>query len=92
MNHIDAMNSVTPDTAARDALTVVDAIQDLPPGRQMAAVAFLFFAVMQRHGKDTRDALLASEARFRDALDVQLNHRPGDATRALADYIRSELR
>lgn len=92
MNIRDSLNSITPDTAARTAMRIVDAIQDLPPAEQVAGASFLFFALARRFRQDSREALLASERRFVDALDSQLNHRPGDATRALANYIQGELK
>lgn len=91
MNITDALNSVTPDTAARAAFRAVDALQDLPPAEQAAGISMLFLMLTRRFRVNGRDALAQAGRRIEDALAPNANDRPGDVARALRRYLKEEL-
>lgn len=84
----DAVSMVPAQDAVRGAFVAVDAIQSLPAGLQVAAVATLFTAFCDHTGLDPSQLIDASRRRL---FDHDVPHTQRVEAAALAAYVKGEI-
>ena len=83
----DGLNFQKPHETIRDTYSVINAIQDLPPARQVAAVATAFDQICLRLGLDPNETRLRQRRVLKVADDLNLTE-----GRSLEFYIDNELK
>lgn len=86
-NAIDQLNMVTAEQAQRTAFRVLDQLQDIPAGEQIAAMSLMFLLLCQRHQQNPRDVLDKGSKILLDAF----TEGRGEYIRALRNYLKEEL-
>lgn len=81
----DLMNSIPPVTAARDAMSIVDLMQDMTAERQIIALTSVYRLMVERFGVSPHDIHTVS--------DNIMNHADGRRAefKAVAAYMEGEL-
>lgn len=86
-NAIDQLNMVTAEQAQRTAFRILDQLQDMQPGHQVAALSLMFLLVCERHHQSPRDVLHKGSKILLDAF----TEGRGEYIRALRNYLKEEL-
>lgn len=86
-NATDQLNMVTSDSAQRVAFRVLDQLQDVPAGTQLAALSLMFLLMCQRYQQNPRDVLDKGSKILLDAF----TEGRGEYIRALRNYLKEEL-
>ena len=84
---LDQLNGITSQRAQQVAFKVVDALQQEPPGHQVAAASLVFLMMCKRFNARPSDVLNKTEMILRDTL----REGRGEYVRAIQNYIREEL-
>lgn len=81
----DLMNNIAVGDAARDAMTVLDALQKMTPERQIIALTAVYRLMTERFGIEPQD--------IHTTADNIMNHAQGRRREfeAVADYMEGEL-
>lgn len=87
MNITDQLNNTPSSEAVRVAFGVVDQLQHIKPGVQVAAVAMLFSMLCTRYKARPMATFEQAIARVNDELAVGR----GEHVRALREYLKGEL-
>lgn len=82
----DQLNFVAPIDAVRDAYGIVDRVQDLTPGRQVAAIAVAFTLYAETLGISPSELINRAQRIVADA-DTHYTRE----AKALRDYVQQEV-